>query len=85
MRDLFGDAEPEPRPPDTTEPTMHGEPSSSSRGPRVPHDPTRMPDGEPVPPGMESDLLGIEEVLDDRQTHLPSSGPGCLPLSGEKT
>ena len=57
MRDLFRDddeeeelipAEPEPRPPDTTESTMHGEPSSSSRGPRVPHDPTRMPDGDPA-------------------------------------
>ena len=48
MKDLFGDddeeeeeeelipAEPEPRPPDTTESTMHGEPSSSSRGPSVP-------------------------------------------------
>ena len=42
MRGLFGDddeeelidAEPGPRPPDATELTMHGEPSSSSRGPR---------------------------------------------------
>ena len=49
MRDLFGDddeeeelipAEPEPRPLDATDSTMHGEPSSSSRGPRVPHDHT---------------------------------------------
>ena len=59
MRDLLGDddekelipAEPEPRPLDGTEPTMHGEPSSSSRGPRVARDPTRMPDSEPVPVG----------------------------------
>ena len=66
MRDLFGDddeeeelipAEPEPRPLETTDSTMHGEPSSSSRGPRVPHDQTRMPDGEPVPPGFRMCLL----------------------------
>ena len=61
MRDLFGDddeeqdlipAEPVPRPPEAIDSTMHGEQSSSSRGQAVPHDPTRMPDGEPVPPGF---------------------------------
>ena len=73
MRELFGDDDeeeelipdrPESRPPEAVDPTMHGEPSSSSRGPAVPHDPTRMPDGEPVRflpilTGMGLDLLGI--------------------------
>ena len=67
---------------------MHGESSSSSRGPRVPHDPTGMPDGEPVPPvttGMGLGWLGIEEVREGPLTLLQSFGPGCQPLSRDRT
>ena len=72
----------------TVDPTMHGEPSSASSGPTVPHDPTRMPDGEPVPPGVTGDgvrLVRNRRDLEGPPTHLPSFGQGCRQISVGKT
>ena len=85
MRELFGDddeeeelipARPGPRPPEAVDPTMHGEPSSSLRGPTVPHDPTRMPDGEPVPPGFNWD--GVRLARNRRGSRRPTDTPAEL-------
>ena len=82
MRELFGDDDeeeelipdrPESRPPEAVDPTMHSGPSSSSRGPAVPHDPTRMPDGEPVPPGFNWD--GVRLVRNRRGSRRPTNTP----------
>ena len=77
MRDLFGDDDEED--PLSLNPdllTQLSQPYTVSRSHHhvdqgVPRDPTRVPDGEPcrlVSTGMELDLLGIEGVLEDRQT-----------------
>ena len=82
---MFGDddekeelipARPESRPLEAVDPTMHGEPSSSSRGPTVPHDPTRMPDGEPVPLGFNWD--GVRLVRNRRGSRRSTDTPAEL-------